>query len=201
MAWRLERQLAIVKKLAKNHLAPCGLVLYDLRSTWVERERSPLAARGYSGDRKSGKLVVSSGLLTVEEGRPESVSVYRGQTAHPLAVQDQVKKIENEFGSDLVVFVGDRGTVTQTQIAKFIEHHGVEWISPLKSPAIRRLRAERTLHLGLFEGKNLFEATSNKFPGERLLACKNEDLAKRRAKKRQSMVDVREKNSIRSRNE
>jgi transposase len=193
MDWLLERQPAIEKKLAKKHLAPCGLVLYDLSSTWVEGECCPLAARGYSRDRKSGKLQVNFGLLTDEEGRPVSVSVYSGRTADPSTVQDQVKKLKDEFGIDLVVFVGDRGMVTQTQIDKFIEQGGVEWISALKSGAIRRLRAEGTLQLGLFDEKNLFELSSKEFPGERLVACKNEDLAKRRAKKRQSMVDATKK--------
>jgi transposase len=190
MDWLLEKQPAIEKRLAKKHLAPCGLVLYDLSSTWVEGECCPLAARGYSRDGKSDKLQVNFGLLTDEEGRPISVSVYSGKTADPATVQDQVKKLKDDFGIDLVVFVGDRGMVTQTQIDKFIEQGGVEWISALKSGAIRRLRAEGTLQLGLFDEQNLFEITSKQFPGERLVACKNKDLAKRRAKKRESMLEA-----------
>lgn len=104
-----------------------------------------------------------------------------------------MKKLKEDFGIDLVVFVGDRGMVTQTQIDKFIEQEGVEWITALKSGAIRRLRAEGTLQLGLFDDKNLFEISSKQFPGERLVACKNEDLAKRRAAKRESMVNATKK--------
>lgn len=193
MDWLLERQPGIEKKLAAKHLEPCGLVLYDLSSTWVEGTCCPLAARGYSRDGKSDKLQVNFGLLTDDEGRPVSVSVYRGNTADPATVQDQVKKLKDDFGIDLVVFVGDRGMVTQTQIDKFVEQEGVEWITALKSGAIRRLRAEGTLQLGLFDSKNLFEISSKHFPGERLVACKNNDLAKRRAIKRESMISATKK--------
>lgn len=115
---------------------------------------------------------------------------YKGNTADPATVQDQVKKIKEDYGIDLVVFVGDRGMVTQTQIDQFIEQDGVEWITALKSGSIRKLKAEGRLQLGLFDDKDLFEFKSKHYPGERLVACRNPELAKRRAKKRKSLIDA-----------
>ena len=203
MDWLLSRQSRIEKKLAKKHLSVGGLVLYDLTSTWVEGEACPLAERGYSRDGKKNKLQINFGLLTDEDGRPVSVSVYKGNTADPATVQEQVKKVKEDYGIDLVVFVGDRGMVTQTQIDKFIEQGGVEWITALKSGSIRKLKAEGRLQLGLFDDKGLFEFKSKHYPGERLVACRNPELAKRRARKRRSLIDAtkgeldRIKNSVR----
>ena len=190
MDWLLSRQSRIEKKLAKKHLSVGGLVLYDLTSTWVEGETCPLAARGYSRDGKKGKLQINFGLLTDEDGRPVSVSVYKGNTADPATVQDQVKKVKEDYGIDLVVFVGDRGMVTQTQIDQFIDQGGVEWITALKSGSIRKLKSEGRLQLGLFDDKGLFEFKSKHYPGERLVACRNPDLAKRRERKRRSLIDA-----------
>lgn len=188
MDWLLERQGRIEKKLAKRHLESCGLVLYDLTSVWMEGESCPLATRGYSRDGKKDKLQVNFGILTDDEGRPISVSVYEGRTADPSTVQDQVLKLKEDFGIDLVVFVGDRGMITQAQIDRFLEQGGVEWITALKSGSIRKLKAEGRLQLGLFDDRNLFEFESKHYPGERLIACRNPDLAKRRAKKRESLI-------------
>ena len=49
------------------------------------------------------------------------------------------------------------------------------------------------LQLGLFDERNLFELTHPDFPGERLVACRNPQLAKLRAHKRQSLLDATEK--------
>ncbi|MCP5041368.1 MAG: IS1634 family transposase, partial [bacterium] len=190
MDWLLARQNRIEKKLANKHLSVGGLVLYDLSSTWLEGETCPLAARGYSRDKKKDKLQINFGLLTDEDGRPVSVSVYKGNTADPATVQDQVKKIKEDYGIDLVVFVGDRGMVTQTQIDQFIDQGGVEWITALKSGSIRKLKTEGRLQLGLFDDKGLFEFKSKHYPDERLVACRNPELAKRRANKRRSLIDA-----------
>ena len=190
MDWLLARQKRIEKKLAKKHLSTGGLVLYDLTSTWVEGDACPLAARGYSRDGKKDKLQINFGLLTDEDGRPVSVTVYKGNTADPATVQDQVKKVKEDYGIDLVVFVGDRGMVTQTQIDQFVEQGGVEWITALKSGSIRKLKTEGRLQLGLFDDKGLFEFKSKHYPGERLVACRNRDLATRRERKRRSLIDA-----------
>jgi transposase len=44
------------------------------------------------------------------------------------------------------------------------------------------------VQLGLFDERNLFELTHPDFPGERLVACRNPELAKLRAHKRQALL-------------
>ena len=80
MDWLLERQARIEAALAKKHLEPGGLVLYDLTSTAVEGRHCPLAKRGYSRDGKPGSRQVEFGLVTDAEGRPVAVEVVPGDT-------------------------------------------------------------------------------------------------------------------------
>ncbi|MCC7385824.1 MAG: IS1634 family transposase [Deltaproteobacteria bacterium] len=190
MDWLLARQPDIEKKLAARHLKPGGLVLYDLTSTWVEGKACPLASFGYSRDGKRGKLQINFGLLTDDEGRPITTTVYPGNTADPSTVQEQVAKLKAEYKLDHVIFVGDRGMVTETQIDRFLEQGGVEWITALRSGAIQKLKSEGSLQLGLFDDRNLFEFASPSFPEERLVACRNPDLAEHRRKKRDSLIEA-----------
>ncbi|MEL6341441.1 MAG: IS1634 family transposase [Myxococcota bacterium] len=190
MDWLEERQPAIEARLAKRHLEPCGLVLYDLTSTYVEGTKCDLAARGHNRDGKHGKLQVNFGMITDEDGRPISVSIYPGNTADPSTVQDQIHTIRNNFGIDLFVFVGDRGMIAQTAVDRFKEQVDVEWITALKSGAIAKLHAGGDLQMSLFDKRDLFEFTSPQFPGERLVACRNPLLADRRARKRIDMLNA-----------
>ena len=192
MDWLLERQSSIERRLAKRHLEPCGLVLYDLTSSYVEGATCPLATRGYSRDGKPQKLQVNFGLLTDEMGRPVAVDVYEGRTPDSTTVRDQLGKMKEAFGLDLVVFVGDRGMLAQTVIDEMRDREGFEWITALKSGSLQKLRAEGSLQLGLFDERNLFEFKSERYPGERLVACRNPALAVRRATKRREMLKATE---------
>ena len=79
MDWLLARQDRIEQGLAKRHLTPGGLVLYDLTSTSVEGRHCPLARRGYSRDGRAGMLQIEYGLVTDEGGRPVAVEVVPGR--------------------------------------------------------------------------------------------------------------------------
>jgi transposase len=192
MDWVLKRQERIEEKLARRHLKPAGLVLYDLTSTYMEGTHCPLAKRGYNRDKKPDKLQVNFGMLTDDEGCPVAVHVYEGNVADPKTVPDQVRALRKRFNIDLVIFVGDRGMITEAHIDSFKETHtsdaGVEWVTALKSGAIRKLKAEGSLQLGLFDEKNLFTFSSPDYPGERLVACRNPELQKHRARKRQELI-------------
>jgi len=127
-----------------------------------------------------------------DEGRPVAVSVYEGNTHDAKTVPDQVRALRERFNIDLVVFVGDRGMITEAHIDRFKETHtedaGIEWITALKSGAIQKLKAQGSLQLGLFDEKNLFAFSSPEYPGERLVACRNPELQKRRARKRLELI-------------
>ena len=185
MDWLLERQDAIQGKLAQRHLQPGDLVLYDLSSSYFEGSTCELAALGYNRDGKRGKLQVNYGLLTDARGVPVAISVFEGNTADADTFMPQVTQLRERFGIDEMVLVGDRGMIAQTHIDALRAETGLQWITALKSGSLRVLASEGALQLGLFGERNLFEFTLTDYPGERLVACRNPELAKRRAHKRQ----------------
>ena len=190
--WLLARQDAIEKKLAARHLSEGALVLYDLSSSYMEGSCCPLAKRGYSRDGKPGTLQVNYGLLTDARGCPVAVSVFEGNTSDSLTFLPAVERVRERFGLAQVVMVGDRGMVSQKAIDELRGQGGIDWITALKSVSIRALVEKGYLQLGLFDQRNLAEISSPEFPGERLVACRNDALAKLRAHKRESLLQATE---------
>jgi len=70
----------------------------------------------------------------------------------------------------------------------------VGWITALKSASIRSLVEQGQLQLGLFDERNLVELASPDYPGERLVACRNDALARLRAHKREELLAATEAN-------
>ncbi len=193
MDWLLERQGGIEKKLAARHLGEGSLVLYDLSSSYFEGTTCPLAKLGHNRDGKKGTLQVNYGLLTDRRGCPVAVSVYDGNTNDPKTFMPQVDKLTKDFGIQTLVLVGDRGMISQKAINELREQDQVAWITALKTGQIRALVEGGQLQLGLFDEKNLFELSHPDFPAERLIACRNPELAKLRSHKRQSLLEATEK--------
>ncbi len=178
MDWLFDRQDAIEKKLATRHLRQQGLVLYDLSSSYFEGRQCPLAKLGYNRDDKKGKLQVNYGLLTDERGCPIAVQVYEGNASDSTTLLDQVERVRSDFGIGGFVIVGDRGMITEKQISSLRKTGGMTWVTALKSGRIRSLVHSGVLQLGLFDERNLFSVRDPKLAGERLIACKNHDLAR-----------------------
>lgn len=188
MDWLLERQDAIERRLAKRHLKAGGLVLFDLTSSYFEGVTCPLAKIGYSRDGKKGTLQVNYGVMTDERGCPVSVSVFEGNTGDPKTLLSQVEKIKTNFGIDRMALAGDRGMITNVQIEAMRKLDGIDWITALKSGAIAELIADKSIQPELFDERNLISVAHDDYPGEQLVACRNPDLAKRRAAKRKELI-------------
>jgi Transposase DDE domain len=80
--------------------------------------------------------------------------------------------------------------ISQKQIHALKQREGIDWITALRTGAIRKLVDGGHIQFGLFDQRNLFEVTHPDFPGERLVACRNPQLALLRAHKRQSLLDA-----------
>ena len=193
MDWLLERQGGIQKKLAARHLSEGALALYDLSSSYFEGDCCPLAKIGYSRDGKRNTPQVNYGLLTTRAGCPVAISVYEGNTADASTLMPQVTQLREQFGLERLVLVGDRGMISHKAISELRALDGLAWITALKSSQIRALVQGGELQLGLFDERNLFEFSHPDFPNERLMACRNVDLGKLRAHKRQALLEATEK--------
>ena len=193
MDWLLAGQDRIQKKLAARHLKEDSLVLYDLSSSYFEGVQCPLAKLGYSRDGKRGTLQVNYGLLTDDRGCPVAISVYEGNTSDSTTFVPQVKRLREEFGIASMVMVGDRGMISQKAIDEMSKDTDVAWITALRSSSIRTLVEQGHLQMGLFDERNLLEISSPDFPGERLVACRNPELAKLRVHTRNDLLLATEK--------
>ena len=69
----------------------------------------------------------------------------------------------------------------------------MDWVSSLRAPQIAQLAAEHgPFQPSLFDQRNLLELTSQHFPDERLVVCRNPLLAEERARKRLELLAATE---------
>ncbi|MFL5257780.1 MAG: IS1634 family transposase, partial [Rhodopila sp.] len=211
--WLLARQVAIETALARRHLQNGTLVLYDVSSSYLEGRCCPLAKRGYSRDGKKGSLQIVYGLLCAPDGCPVAIEVFDGNTGDPTTLAPQIDKLKQRFGLDHVVLVGDRGMITEARITSDIQSAGLDWITALRGPAIKDLLNSGALQLTLFDQRDMLafrsrllakarnadmaSITAPDYPGERLVVCRNPDLAAERSRKREELLAATEKDLAR----
>jgi hypothetical protein len=206
--WLLERQPAIETALAKRHLQNGTLVLYDVSSSYLQGRCCPLARRGYSRDGRKGSLQIVYGLLCAPDGCPVAIEVFDGNTGDPTTLGPQIDKLKQRFGLTHVVLVGDRGMIrprsglmcreasaalTEARITADVKAAGLDWITALRAPAIKDLLNSGVIQLTLFDTRDMAAITAPDYPGERLVVCRNPDLAAERARKREELLAATEK--------
>ena len=192
MDWLRARQEPIEDALAARHLAGGTLVLYDVSSAAFEGRTCPLGAIGHPKDGVRGRLQIVYGLLTSKDGIPVAIEVFQGNTGDPTTVASQVTKVKDRFGITKVVLVGDRGMLTAARLREDVRPEGLDWITALRAPQVKKLVRDGALQLTLFDVQDLAEITSPDFPGERLVACKNPFLEAERSRKRESLLTATE---------
>jgi hypothetical protein len=192
MDYLQDRQDKIQDALAAKHLAGGTLVLYDVSSAAFEGRTCPPGAIGHPKDGVRGRLQIVYGLLTSKDGIPVAIEVFKGNTGDPTTVAAQVTTVKDRFGIAKVVLVGDRGMLTAARLREDVAPAGLDWITALRAPQVKKLVRDGDLQLTLFDQTDLAEITSPDFPGERLVACKNPFLEAERARKRESLLAATE---------
>jgi transposase len=193
MDWLLDRQQAIEDRLAARHVHDGEMVLYDVSSSYFEGRACPLGKRGYSRDGKPGLLQIIYGLLCDTDGRPVAIEVFTGELHDDKTLPSQITKLKDRFGLARVVVVADRGMVTKANIEQLTETDGVDWITALKAPTIKKLARSGIFQPSLFDEQNLGEITDvAEFPGERLVVCRNPLIGAQRARTRTELLAATE---------
>ena len=193
MDWLLERQDRIEDRLAGRHLVDGEMVLYDVSSSYFEGRTCPLAKLGYSRDGKGGLPQIIYGLLCDSDGRPVAVEVFTGELHDDKTLPAQIVKLKDRFGLSGIVVVADRGMVTKANIELLAEAPGVDWITALKAPTIKKLARSGIFQPSLFDEQNLGEITDvEEFPGERLIVCRNPLVGAQRARTREELLAATE---------
>jgi transposase len=181
-----DRQDIIQKKLAAKHLNNGSLILYDITSTYMEGEYedSEIVRFGYNRDRKRGHEQIVIGLVCASDGCPVAVEVFKGNTKDETTLLDKIEEIQNKFGLEKIIFVGDRGMVTQSKYEQ-LNHELVKVITALTHGTIVSLLEKEVIQIGMFDEKNIVEVVEDE---KRYCLCKNPDMAKKEAATRQSLL-------------
>jgi transposase len=96
------------------------LVFYDLTSTYLEGRGASLATHGHSRDGKPRNRQVLVGLVMVE-GWPIAHHVFAGNWRDASTVESVLRDLQQRFGLARLIFVGDRGMMTSSNLKQLRE--------------------------------------------------------------------------------
>jgi len=154
LQWLSENQDTIEKHIfahRKKNMAIKEVFLYDVTSSYFEGNHNELAEYGYNRDKKKGKKQIVIGLLTDNTGYPVSVEVFHGNTADPRTVSQQLQKLQERFGVERVVFVGDKGMIKSGQIDEITsDTYKWNYLTTITKQQIQTLMAQDIIQLDLF---------------------------------------------------
>jgi transposase len=124
-----------------------------------------------------------------------AVEVVSGETGDPSTLGKQIEKVRDRFGLSRVIWVGDRGLITEARIREGLRSvEGFGWITALRAPRIQELKKSGSLQLSLFDDRDPGEITDPAYPGERLIVCRNPFLTEDRRKNREDLLAATQKN-------
>lgn len=190
----LARQHAIQQTLAKKHLqnAPAPAVLYDITSSYMEGayNGSSLVAFGHNRDGKKGHEQIVIGLVCSAEGCPVAVEVFPGNTKDETTVIDKVAELQQCYGLNELVFVGDRGMVTRSKSNELRDRDGVSTISALTHREIVELLQREVIQMELFDQRDLAFVADPETPGRRYVLCRNPRTQAHETRKRRELMDA-----------
>lgn len=155
---------------------PPALVLYDVTSSYFEGMNNELAAYGYNRDGKRGKKQIVIGLLTDIDGEPLAIRIFKGNTADPSTVVEQINVLKKQFAINDVIFVGDRGMVKKKG-QEALEQEDFKYITALTDAQVRTLLDKDVIQMDLFDTV-LTEVEEN---GKRYILRRNDAVRQKEA--------------------
>jgi hypothetical protein len=186
----LARQPAIQRGLAAKHLKSGHLIFYDLTSSYFEGDysQSDIVCFGHNRDGKKGHEQMVIGLMCNELGCPVGIEVFRGNTQDATTVLPKIKQIQQDYKVQEVIFVGDRGLVTQANAKKLEDVDGLHTISALTHRQIVKLLERQLIQPELFDQKQIVQVYDPDQPNRRYCLCKNPNTAQKETQTRQSLL-------------
>jgi len=185
--WLANNQSKIEEKLYRNYIKrtgkPIALVFYDVTSSYLEGHQNELSEFGYNRDGKRGKRQIVIGLLTTQTGEPLAIRVFRGNTADPVTVSQQLAILKQEFGISEVILVGDRGMIKTKGKAHLADAH-YRYITALTDRQVEKLIREKVIDPVLFD-KTVCEIEHGQL---RLILRRSEATARKETQRREDKL-------------
>jgi transposase len=104
---------------------PVDMVFYDITSTYFEGDSSvqdeDMRRYGYSRDHREDKRQVVIGLVMTRRGIPLCHHVFPGNTLDKTTVMQVASDLKNRFKLNRVIFVGDRGMLSDGNLEHLME--------------------------------------------------------------------------------
>jgi transposase len=188
----LKRQKAIQKILARKHLNTHHMVLYDITSVYFEGdyEDSQLVKFGYNRDKKKGKEQVVVGLICNDDGCPVGLEVFAGNTKDETTVLGKIREVKQEYQLKQVIFVGDRGMVTKSNLEALQDDHDIKTVSALTHGDLKNLWSREVITPDLFDQTLINEVFDPETPTRRYCLCRNEATESRERKTRERLLEL-----------
>jgi transposase len=125
IAVKEKAELLIAKRFLALHEGPLDLVFYDITSTYFEGDKSlqedDIRKFGYSRDGKLDCRQIVIGIVMTREGIPLCHHVFPGNTVDKSTVVSVIHDLKSRFRLDRVVFVGDRGMLSEDNLETILD--------------------------------------------------------------------------------
>jgi len=121
----------LYNKLCDLFTLKLNLVFYDTTSSYFEGEGPSMAKHGKSRDHRPDKRQIVIGLLVTDEGIPIAHEVFEGDEADKATVVKAIDDLKRRFKLKRVIFVADRGMVSQANL-DYIKEQRYSYIVTLK---------------------------------------------------------------------
>ena len=125
IAVKEKAELLIAKRFLSLHEGPVDLVFYDITSTYFEGDKSLLEDDirkfGYNRDGKLDCRQIVMGIVMTREGIPLCHHVFPGNTVDKSTVVSVIRDLKSRFRLDRVVFVGDRGMLSDDNLDTILD--------------------------------------------------------------------------------
>ena len=167
------------------------VVFYDLTSSYFEGEGPPLASYGYSRDKRPDRQQVLLALACEQHGFPIAHEVLAGNRADVSTVQGMIAALQSRFQLRRVIFVADRGMVSEANLQALTEA-GYQYLVGMRRDRVAEPESHAPEDLCEYEPgphKVLVHTSDAPQPGARYVCCWSEGRAEEERQIREARLD------------
>ena len=182
---------ALFRRLQHLFNLQVDVVFYDLTSSYFEGQGPPLAAYGYSRDKRPDQRQILLALACDRHGFPIAHEVLAGNRADVSTVRPMIEALQKRFALRRVIFVADSGMVSPANLQALGEA-GYEYLVAVRRQRVPAVETHAPEDLGLYEeGPHHVRlyVTPAAQPGSRYVCCWSAARAREEQQIRQARLE------------